>query len=530
MTAPRTAAPPLTAPGLAASPALTGASIAAPSTHRFLRAFATIGLLQLVTMLLLLVRTKALALMLGPANVGPMAVIDKLFATITQTVSLSMPFAALRFLPAQWEKGFGSYLGLFRRMRNVLLVLAALATAVAILVTVLQPTYWGRGLLPYRQAVLMSALTIPVVILVPFVQSAIAGRMQQNRSMIFAVMHAAAFALAAIIGVRIAGLSGLYAAYALLGAAVVIYGLRVATIAPQSPEFSRAPLTESPASPFTLPRAVWRFGIALLVVAFVMPFAALRVQYAVLSQYGPAVAGWMQAAIGLSLSVRALLGSAHSVFLTPNVNRTGSPKDRMAWADQFQRAFCIVAVAAVPPLLLFPHVIVRLLYSHDFAEGATFAGLFILTEVITLISGTYQSLILALDHMGFHIFQNVIAQALLISIALSLIPVLGIAGAGLGVLAAPTFLWTSTMFFLRRRHGLHAPRTIRSLTGYVLVVLLLTGLMGAVIRFLTPGVVVLKVTAYLCVLAGGWTLLTQSERERLLAVIRIRPTATTRVG
>lgn len=525
MTAPRSAASPPNAPTFGqastATTRLRPTDIVPPATHRFLHAFATIGLLQLATMVLLLIRTKALALLLGPSNVGAMAVIDKLFATVTQTISLSMPFAAVRFLPSAWETGFDGYQWLFGRMRNVLLVLVALATVGAVLVSALRPEWWGSELRPYQPAVLFAALCIPVLAFVPFIQSAIAGRMQQNRSMFFAVLHAAAFAGSAIVGVILGGLTGLYVAYAILGACVLVYGFRLTKAPPDGIVGAKRghAATETRVG---LPTAVWRFSGALVVVAFVMPFAALRVQYAVMSQYGATAAGWMQAAVGLSLSVRALLGSAHSVFLTPNVNRGGSASERMAWANQFQRAFCIVAIAAVPPLLLFPHIVVRLLYSHAFAQGATFAALFIAAEVVTLISGTYQSLILALDHMGFHVLQNVLAQALLVGVALWLIPHIGIAGAGLGALAAPVSLWISTMLFLRRAHGLRAPRTIRSLTGYMLAALVLTSALGAGIRFLTPTVVLVKCFVYVAVLAGGWMLLTAVERRRLLDMLRLR--------
>src|SRR5258707_14694757 len=111
----------------------------------------------------------------------------------------------------------------------------------------------------------------------------------------------------------------------------------------------------------------------------------------------------MQAAFGIGLSVRAVLGTGHSVFLTPNVNRGGSPADRMAWADRFQETFCLLAAVVVPPLLLFPGLAVRLLYSSAFLPGAAFAMVFVLTEIVNLLSGTYQSLVVALDRMGVHV-------------------------------------------------------------------------------------------------------------------------------
>jgi O-antigen/teichoic acid export membrane protein len=62
----------------------------------------TIGAIQVLQMTVLLARTKGLALLLGPEQVGLLAVIDKLVAVFVQTASLSLPFAALRFLPSLW--------------------------------------------------------------------------------------------------------------------------------------------------------------------------------------------------------------------------------------------------------------------------------------------------------------------------------------------------------------------------------------------------------------------------------------------
>src|SRR5258706_557307 len=164
-----------------------------------LRAVATIWALQFVTMLFQLVRTKLLALLLGPDLVGAMSVIDKLLAVITQTVSLSLPFAALRFLPERWnaDAGGAQYRDLFERMRNLMLALALGATVAALGVTLIRPAIWGAQLLPYRQAVVAGVLTIPVVAIIPFLQNAVAGRMQQNRSMLVGFLNAIALAVAA---------------------------------------------------------------------------------------------------------------------------------------------------------------------------------------------------------------------------------------------------------------------------------------------------------------------------------------------
>ena len=480
-----------------------------------LRALATIGALQVVTMLVLLARTKTLAVVLGPELVGVMAVIDKLLAVIAGTVSLSLPYAAVRFLPERWTAGPSAFRALFARMRNVLLVLIAGATAIAIVVTLFWPAAWGEALRPYREVVIVAILGLPVIALVPFLQNAIAGRLEQNRSMLVGLLNAVALAAAAV-GIWLAGLAGYYAAYAVLGVFLVVGITRMTT---RGTESGAAPGLEHRRFPLDLPAPIWRFGGALLILTFLVPYAALFVHYQLLSDHGAEAAGWMQAAMGIGLAVRGVLGGAHSVFLTPNVNRGGSPADRMEWANQFQLTFCLLAGLAATPLLLFPDLAIYLLYSSEFAPGAAFAMLFVLTEVLTLLSGTYQGLVVALDHMRVHVVNNLIAQLLVVAAAYQLVGPLGILGAGLAGLAAPVFMFVATMIFLRRSFGLRMPRGVAARSGWLLLGLAGAGLVGALMPEFTWQALVLKLFAYLLVCAGFAALLTAHERKRAREIL-----------
>ena len=87
----------------------------------------TIGAIQLLQMVVLLARTKGLALLLGPELLGVLAVIDKLIAVFAQTASLSLPFAALRFLPSLWASNPREFYRRLRGMSTLLLGLSCLA-------------------------------------------------------------------------------------------------------------------------------------------------------------------------------------------------------------------------------------------------------------------------------------------------------------------------------------------------------------------------------------------------------------------
>jgi len=474
----------------------------------------TIGVLQVVTMLFLLIRTKVLAVLLGPEMVGPMAVIDKLLLVIAQTVSLSLPFAAIRFLPAEWAKGPADYRALFERMRNVLVAAVLVVTAVAVAVTLIRPATWGPELLPYRNVVAVAMLGLPALAVFPFLVNAVAGRLKQNRASAIVLANAAMFAIAAA-GAWWRGLIGFYAVYAVVGTAMAsaIGYLALRDLKTSAPIRRRWP------PDLTLPAQVWRFSLAMLVLTFLAPFAALFVHKRVLGMHGAESAGWMQAAFGIGLAVRSVLGAAHGIFLTPNVNRGGEARDRMEWANRFHLMFALFAGILVPPLLLFPRLAIDILYSPEFGPGAEFVVIFVLTDVLLLVSGTYQAIVVALDRLTFHVLSNVVAQLLVVAVAAVAIGPLGILGAGLSVAIAPVFLFVVTMTFLARAHGLRMPGAVVFRTLWMVAGLAGAGVVGARVAELTPAALVTRLTVYGAIVAGFALSLGQDERSRARAML-----------
>ena len=474
----------------------------------------SIGGLQLLTMVVLLARTKTLALLLGPDQYGIMAVIDKLLALTAQVASLSLPFAALRFLPSVWVADRAAFARQMRAMGFAVLALSMAASACGIVATAVFDVRWGDELVAFRWIIAAGFLTVPVLALVPFLQGALAGRLAHRESQTFQLAHAIAFTASGIIGALLAGLPGIYVAYALFGALVVIWRAR----ALQREAGPAPPL--SGARDLLLPRQVWRFSLVMFGVAFLTPYAALYTHYQVLEHAGASAAGWMQAALGIALAVRGILGTGHAVFLTPNVNRGGSPGDRMQWAVAYQRTFCLLAVVIVPPLLLAVDIAVHLLYSSAFTPAARVVFLFVLVEVVGLLAGTYQALIVSLDRLAFHVLQNVTAQLLIIVVAWWLVPQAGIAGVAAATLAAQAFLYAATSLYLRIRFGLRPDARTGALTAYLVAVVIIAGLAGRTGPTLAAGTFLLRAALYAGLVAVLPLLTTSDERRRARTMAR----------
>ena len=246
--------------------------------------------------------------------------------------------------------------------------------------------------------------------------------------------------------------------------------------------------------------------------------------------YGAGSAGILQGAIGIGLSVRTLLGAAHSIFLTPNVNRQADSAERMAWTNDFQRHMVLIFVAVLPPVLLFSDMELAVLYAPPFIAAAPFVALFVAAEVITLLSGSYQALILADNRVRFHVAQNFSAQILVAAIAVVAIPRLGLTGAGLAVLSAPIVMFASTILYLRRQFGVRLSAEAAHMSLLALGMLLVCGVIGS----LFPGMSATGSAAKAAACGIVWLVAIAADapedRARVRAVARERACAALRIA
>jgi O-antigen/teichoic acid export membrane protein len=475
-----------------------------------LKPLLTIGALQLAAMLVMLLRTKLLALFLGPEGVGLMAVIDKLLALFVQGLSLSLPFAALRFLPELWRNDRAACYAAWRRMAAAIVLLALVVALAGAAVSLGRSTVWGSALAAQPWTLAVAFASLPALALWPLLQNAYAGTMRHSDSMLFLLAHSALLAITGAIGALAGSLTLLYASYAVAAWPLLAFATRH-LVQPMRPAGGLPWRGWRDAVPET---RVLRFSLALSGLSVLAPFAALYTHYWILEQQGARDAGWMQAAIGVSLAVRGVLGAAHQVYLTPQLNSRVDWTERMAWAGHFQHAWCLLAAVLVPPLLLGAEWAVRLLYADSFVPATGFVALFVLTEVIGMLAGTYQGLIVAADRMRFHVAQNAAAQLLLLGVAWLTIPRWGIAGAALGPLAAQCFLLVCTLGYLRLRMGQRPDARVGALMLYLVLALLACGWIGA--SGLTTDLPSLARAAlvYLALAAGLLLFINAEERRR----------------
>src|SRR5215470_17995357 len=103
--------------------------------------FTRIGAFQLLGGLIYFLRTKVLALVLGPAGVGVISVIDQFVQLMLQLSAFAVPFAAIKVLSKAHSESAGAFRASYAALLRLLLILGSIGAAVGIGIIALRPNW-----------------------------------------------------------------------------------------------------------------------------------------------------------------------------------------------------------------------------------------------------------------------------------------------------------------------------------------------------------------------------------------------------
>ncbi len=441
------------------------------------RTIVAIGAVQVVTMLFTLVRSKAVALTAGPAGVGAISVVDQVVLLIAQISTFSLPYASIKMLSAAHSEGRESFARGYSAFLRLLLVISVLGAAVGIALVWVRPSLLGSELLSYRSIVIVALIAIPATNLTGLVTNALAAARRVRASALLGLVTAIALALASISGILFAGLYGYYVGNVIAVVALAIAGMFYLARAEGigRPKGPVNPLKEVLRYPETL-----TFAGALYVISFTTPLAYLVARYAIVRNGGFEAAGLMQAAMGLSLALRTVMRSSNALFLTPAMNRRGEGEHKFQNAIEFSRGLALTIGIVALPMVLFPDLGLRVLYSSRFTTAAPFVFVFVLAESLQLLAGVNQALLIGLNYIGSHVTIAVLADLSVAAISWWLVPHYGVGGVALALLFSTILAFVLSSLRLRFGPKMAIHKDIGWLPFYVIVVI---GIAGAIVSW-----------------------------------------------
>jgi O-antigen/teichoic acid export membrane protein len=170
-----------------------------------------------------------------------------------------------------------------------------------------------------------------------------------------------------------------------------------------------------------------------------------------------------------------VLNPANGLYLTPIMNRNIEKWEKIKAALEFEKKLAIVLILAAVPVVLFPELLLTVLFSTEFTVAARFVFLFVFAQCISQLAGVHQALLIGFDDLKVYSLITCTGHICLGILAWFLIPPLGIFGAALGFIAGYLIIFVLTLLRLRIKHQFIMPRQLSVLIIYGLSMLLITG-------------------------------------------------------
>lgn len=481
-----------------------------------LRIIAVLGAIQLVTVAVNVLRAKLLAVLLGPAGVGVASVIDQAVLLVAQLSALALPFAAVKFLSRAHSQSQDEFARTFSSLLWTLVALTSTGAAIALGIVVWAPQLLGGELSGYRELLVPGLLAVPALSLHSFLVNVLAAARRTRASGLLLLVIAALSLVGVVAGVLAGGLVGYYwgllAAYYAATIGALIYLRRRLDL----PVLARGPgirqtLAANP--------GIVSFSLIIFVTSYTQSFSLFVTRYAVLSHDGAAMAGLLQAGIGLAASINLLLNPANGLYLTPYLNRAGPVADKVKTTLEFERKLMAVMAAAAMPMVLFAPWLLVLLYSPQFVAVGAVLFVLVLAQCLIQLAGVHQALLIGLDELRAYGAVVAAGQLVLGLIAWLAVPAFGLMGAALGFLAAGLALFFATWALLYARHGFALPARLKALIAYSLLAIGAAGWASAGLDAGQWSVVAGKVIFYALFAASLLLFLTRDELAQLGAWI-----------
>jgi O-antigen/teichoic acid export membrane protein len=495
-------------------PAAADLESAAPAGFQPLQAIVSLGAIQVLAMLAGIARVKVLAVLLGPSGVGIAGVIDTVVSLVVQVGSLSIPFAALKFISRAHPRPGSDVSRLHLAFTKALTISTCLAAGVAMTIAHVRPGLLGDGLSAHEPAVMAAIAGVPAIALGTMLKNVLAALGGHRESALVGLVAAVSLVAASYAGVRTAGLPGLFVGNLAVAVFTIVITQLYLGRRFKLPAFS---LRVRALDAFKAEREFFRFAGSMYVLAMTSPLTYLVSRSFVLDRDGAAAAGFLFAGYNVGLSVRTVLNQANGLYLTPLVNRASPVVQRARASAEYMRILLVLFVLAALPLALFPQQVVAVLYQAKFAPAASLIGVFILAEGALLIAGVYQTLLIGLDDTFGFLGCTVSGHLTTLALTAPLAARWGPLGVGLSFVCGNGIILVASTVLLVTRHRLR--ETLAPMFVVGLGVLSIALCAAGVVAF--PHVwYVLRLAVYLTVGAGMIGVLTAEERRWLLNPLR----------
>ncbi len=484
-----------------------------------LRKIASLGVIQLGGIITNLVRAKVFAVLLGPSGLGVVATIDQLVLSVVQIFNLSLPFTALKLLSRSHSLGGEQFRRSYAAFSKAMALLAIIAMIVTIAVIPPRLAQIDAQIALYREAVTIALLGIPATMMIILFTNVLAARQESAASVMLTAISGVVVLIAGTVGCLVGGITGIYiwvvSASTVLMIAVAIFLWKRRNLPAWAD--SKGAWRELTANS-EIVELTFFVLIAVASNAVLLFFA----RYVTLIHINTESAGFLHACLAVALSIGAVLGPANALYFSPYVNRAIPAAEKFDAADRFLPRLVLLYCLGGIAVLLFPQLVLTVLFSSAFAPAAEILAWFVAWQCLYQIANVYQHLLVGLDDVRGYGYITVTGNLVAVILCLLLVNRLGLLGIALGFVVGALITLALTSVRLRSKHGLAIPKSVSTLVIFVMLGFCAVALAGQLTAEMTwIGLAARSVTA-MAFLGALWLALPRALRIEISAGITKR--------
>jgi O-antigen/teichoic acid export membrane protein len=473
----------------------------------------TIGAIQILAIAVTFIRSKTIAVLLGPDGVGVISIVDQVVQLIAQLSAFSLPFAAVKFLSRSHSQGLETFKQSYGNLLKLLLLVTTTGATIGLVIFLTHPEILGTHLRQYQTLVVIGLISIPLITMQGFLKNVLAAAQKVRAAAIMDVGISIAISTMVCMGVAIAGVPGFYignllAGFLIVGVTLIYFQQKLHLPIFGTGNSIRQELKKNP--------DIISFSLILYASAFLYPLAFFITRYAVLKNFGETEAGLLQSAIALSSVLNLILNPANGLYLTPILNRDIPKSEKLQAALAFQEKLAIATIALAVPMVLCSHWLVVLLFSHAFIKVGSVIFLFIITQYVIQLAGVNQALIIGLNDLKFYGIAIATSHFVLGATSWFLVPHYGVAGVGISLLISSSTIFLFTLIQLCWRHGLKLSSRLIWIMTYGLGTLFITGICFSNTNPSSHVIIAIKFGWEVAFLISLYFCLSQTDRLQLL--------------
>ncbi|MCX6921426.1 MAG: oligosaccharide flippase family protein [Verrucomicrobia bacterium] len=386
---------------------------------RILRSSALMGGAQVVTLATGFVRTKIVALLIGPSGVGLVGVLTAFNGNLTALAGWGLGTSGVRTIAGSSNEEKAGKIAAVRRFGALLSWLGLLAMVLL---------FWPIGWVTFKNSdysteLFIAGMAIPLAIATSMWSALLQAHGQLKTLAKSQVISALLGLLVGLPLIYYFGSKGVAGSILLAAAVPAFITWRAAR--------RHCPPTAMTASPQDI-KPLIQLGGALMIVGLSAQVSAYVIRLVIIRHEGLAAAGYYQAAFAIAGSLPGFVFMAMSADFFPRIAAAKDEIEAQYLTEKQIQAGLLLALPFIVALLTMGKLCIRLLYANTFDASIPLLTWMIWGVFLRLISWPMGYWMLARGSSSTVIVVEIVGNFILVLMPIVLMPIYGLAGAATG--------------------------------------------------------------------------------------------------